>query len=99
MEKKLLSIFICTLLIVTIAAIPISSTHLEKTGETEKNIILTGGFESVPILDFLDPPVFNLGSIPLELVNTGMGTAEYITWEMRILEGDGLFGGPIRVAI
>jgi hypothetical protein len=37
MKVKIIEIFVCMLLITTIAAIPISSTYLEKTSEAEKS--------------------------------------------------------------
>jgi hypothetical protein len=61
----------------------------------KNNISITGNIENVPVLNLHDPRIFNLQNISFDLVNTGEGTANNITWEMNIIEGDGLFYGEL----
>ena len=88
MKYKILGILICTLLI--------AATVLPVAGQLdEKNNTSTRGIELVPVVDFIDPPLINLGGIPLALRNTGEGSADDITWKMEIIEEGGLFGGKL----
>ena len=85
--RKIIGILVCTLLI---------STAFPVIGELGKNNIpITGDIDNVPILNLQDPRIFNLQNIPFDLVNTGEGTAKNLTWEMNIIEGDGLFYGKL----
>lgn len=78
MKKKLLGIFLCTLLIAT--AIPVVGIFDEKT------MTSTGGIQPVPILEFENIKGGLLG-ISVDLVNYGNGTAYNIEWSMNITEG------------
>jgi hypothetical protein len=84
MKTTIKGLFVCMLLIIT-SVLPIV------VGYNEKNNIPTGGIESIPILDFRNPPAINLGTIPFIIKNYGNGTALNITWKMEIIEGGILF--------
>ena len=83
MKKKIVGIFVCTLLIVTI--LPVTGTHDEKT------ISITREIEFIPILDFVEIDGSLLG-ISVVLANLGEGTADNIYWEMNA--SGGLFFYP-----
>ena len=85
MKKKIVGILVCTLLITT--ALPAIGTLNEKT------MTSTGGIESVPVIYFRDPSIFHFRNISVDLVNSGEGTAEDITWEMKIIEGEQFWQG------
>ena len=78
MKKKLLGIFVCTLLIAT--AIPVVGTLDEKNMTSTETIIY------VPILNFVNISGGLLG-ISVDLLNSGGGTAYDIEWSMNITEG------------
>jgi len=83
MRKKILGIFICMLLIVTV---------FPATGKYDvKTIFPTNRIESIPVLDLI---LIKGGffSISILLVNFGEGTAENIYWEMNV--SGGLFFYP-----
>jgi len=74
---------------ITTAVFPVSE------GLYKINDSSTRGIESVPILCFKDPLILSLGYIPLILENRGNGGAYDITYEMKIIERGGLFGGEL----
>ena len=85
MKKKIVGILVCTLLITT--ALPAIGTINEKT------ITSTEGIESVPVIDFRNPRIFQLGKITIDLVNYKGGNATDIEWEMKITEGEFFWQG------
>jgi len=87
-KAKLISILGMMLLIAT-AVFPVSE-GIDKINDSS-----TGGIELVPLLCFNDPRILSLGYIPFILENRGNGAAYDITYEMRVIERGGLFGGEL----
>ena len=80
MNKKIIGILICFILTVS-TIIPVA------VGLDEKNNTKTETIDPVPLLYFKQPPIINIGNIPLTLENKGTGTAENITYELKVIDG------------